>query len=155
MSISLYSPFDVTRLPPGDDDDYINMGSAVITFYSMLLDLLGRCAIDPMSEGQSGEASPDGAGEGGRAVDAEMTAHAAGAQAQGGAGAAGERASGSRADSIRIRAILRSLVPLDDLLGILAIPFILPSARHSEPTESHAPASALTFLTTSINKLTI
>ena len=131
----------MSRLPPGDDDDYINMGSAVITFYSMLLDLLGRCAIDPMSEGQSGEASPDG-GEGGSAVDVEM----AGAGAQAGAVAAGQRASGSRADSIRIRAILRSLVPLDDLLGILAIPFILPAARHSEPTETHAPASAYKFM---------
>lgn len=124
------------RLPPGDDDDYINMGSAVITFYSVLLDLLGRCAIDPLAEGQNGDAAQNGAGEAGG--EAEAGPPAAGAQAL---GAGGAGAGGPRADSIRIRAILRSLVPLDDLLGILAIPFILPAARHSEPSETHAPAS--------------
>lgn len=36
------SPFDFSNLPPEDDEDYIDLGGAVLTFYSVLVDLLGR-----------------------------------------------------------------------------------------------------------------
>ena len=59
----------------GDDEDFIDTGSAVLAFYSTLVDLLGRCAPE------------------------------ASVIAQG------------KNDSLRARAILRSLVPLEDLQG--------------------------------------
>ena len=31
-------------MPSEDDEDYIDMGSAILAFYSTLVDLLGRCA---------------------------------------------------------------------------------------------------------------
>ncbi|KTG43170.1 hypothetical protein cypCar_00011044 [Cyprinus carpio] len=67
-----------------EDDDVIHMGHAIMTFYSALIDLLGRCAPEThLIEAGKGEA-------------------------------------------IRIRAILRSLVPRVDLEGIINIPFSLP-----------------------------
>lgn len=36
--------YDLSRLPPEDDEDYIDMGSAILSFYSTLVDLLARCA---------------------------------------------------------------------------------------------------------------
>uniref|UniRef100_A0A671MXC6 Ryanodine receptor 2-like n=1 Tax=Sinocyclocheilus anshuiensis TaxID=1608454 RepID=A0A671MXC6_9TELE len=67
-----------------EDDDVIHMGHAIMTFYSALIDLLGRCAPEThLIEAGKGEA-------------------------------------------IRIRAILRSLVPREDLEGIINIPFSLP-----------------------------
>ncbi|RXN33037.1 ryanodine receptor 2-like protein [Labeo rohita] len=67
-----------------EDDDVIHMGHAIMTFYSALIDLLGRCAPEThLIEAGKGEA-------------------------------------------IRIRAILRSLVPKQDLEGIINIPFSLP-----------------------------
>ncbi|KAK3094056.1 hypothetical protein FSP39_023525 [Pinctada imbricata] len=38
--------YDFSTLPPEDDEDYIDMGGAILTFYSSLVDLLGRCAPD-------------------------------------------------------------------------------------------------------------
>ncbi|KAM9726666.1 ryanodine receptor 2-like [Menidia menidia] len=68
-----------------NDDDLIHMGHAIMTFYSALIDLLGRCAPEMhLIQGGKGEA-------------------------------------------IRIRAILRSLIPLQDLKGVISIPFQLPS----------------------------
>ncbi|TRY95484.1 hypothetical protein DNTS_003975, partial [Danionella cerebrum] len=68
----------------GEDDDVIHMGQAIMTFYSALIDLLGRCAPEThLIEAGKGEA-------------------------------------------IRIRAILRSLVPRKDLDGVIKIPFSLP-----------------------------
>ncbi|XP_077095388.1 ryanodine receptor 2 isoform X2 [Siphateles boraxobius] len=67
-----------------EDDDVIHMGHAIMTFYSALIDLLGRCAPEThLIEAGKGEA-------------------------------------------IRFRAILRSLVPREDLEGIINIPFSLP-----------------------------
>uniref|UniRef100_A0A673K9V6 Ryanodine receptor 2-like n=1 Tax=Sinocyclocheilus rhinocerous TaxID=307959 RepID=A0A673K9V6_9TELE len=64
-----------------EDDDVIHMGHSIMTFYSALIDLLGRCAPEMhLIEAGKGEA-------------------------------------------IRIRAILRSLVPREDLEGIINIPF--------------------------------
>ena len=39
-----HSKYDFSNLPPADDEDYIDMGSAVLSFYASLVDLLGRCA---------------------------------------------------------------------------------------------------------------
>ncbi|XP_034536962.1 ryanodine receptor 2 [Notolabrus celidotus] len=68
-----------------NDDDFIHMGHAIMTFYSALIDLLGRCAPEMhLIQGGKGEA-------------------------------------------IRIRAILRSLIPIQDLEGVISIPFEIPS----------------------------
>ncbi|XP_067466542.1 ryanodine receptor 2 isoform X2 [Thunnus thynnus] len=68
-----------------NDDDLIHMGHAIMTFYSALIDLLGRCAPEMhLIQGGKGEA-------------------------------------------IRIRAILRSLIPIQDLEGVISISFQIPS----------------------------
>ncbi|XP_070696712.1 ryanodine receptor 2 [Pempheris klunzingeri] len=68
-----------------NDDDLIHMGHAIMTFYSALIDLLGRCAPEMhLIEGGKGEA-------------------------------------------IRVRAILRSLIPIQDLEGVISISFQIPS----------------------------
>lgn len=36
--------YDLSTLPSEEDEDYIDMGSAILCFYSTLVDLLGRCA---------------------------------------------------------------------------------------------------------------
>ncbi|CAB4064635.1 RYR2 [Lepeophtheirus salmonis] len=64
-----------------DDEDFIDTGAAILTFYCTLVDLLGRCAPE------------------------------ASVIAQG------------KNDSLRARAILRSLVPLEDLQGVLGLSF--------------------------------
>ncbi|KAI4887181.1 hypothetical protein NFI96_021277, partial [Prochilodus magdalenae] len=67
-----------------EDDDIIHMGHAVMTFYSALIDLLGRCAPEMhLIEAGKGEA-------------------------------------------VRIREILRSLIPKKDLEGVISIAFSLP-----------------------------
>ena len=65
------------------DEDYIDMGAAILSFYCTLVDVLGRCAPESSSITQG------------------------------------------KNDSIRARAILRSLVPMCDLEGVLAIQFSL------------------------------
>nr|XP_057915111.1 ryanodine receptor 2 isoform X2 [Doryrhamphus excisus] len=67
------------------EDDLIHMGHAIMTFYSALIDLLGRCAPEmQLIQGGKGEA-------------------------------------------IRMRAILRSLIPIQDLQGVISISFQVPS----------------------------
>ncbi|MEQ2273366.1 Ryanodine receptor 2, partial [Xenotaenia resolanae] len=68
-----------------EEDDTIHMGNAIMTFYSALIDLLGRCAP-------------------------EMHLIHAG-----------------KGEAIRIRAILRSLIPIEDLVGVISIPFSMPN----------------------------
>uniref|UniRef100_A0A8C3ABS1 Ryanodine receptor 2 n=1 Tax=Cyclopterus lumpus TaxID=8103 RepID=A0A8C3ABS1_CYCLU len=68
-----------------NDDDLIHMGHAIMTFYSALIDMLGRCAPE-MHLIQRG-----------------------------------------KGEAIRIRAILRSLVPIQDLEGVISISFQIPS----------------------------
>uniref|UniRef100_A0A3P9I4J1 Ryanodine receptor 2b (cardiac) n=1 Tax=Oryzias latipes TaxID=8090 RepID=A0A3P9I4J1_ORYLA len=67
------------------DDDRIHMGHAIMTFYSALIDLLGRCAPET-------HLIQEGKGE-----------------------------------AIRVRAILRSLIPIQDIEGVVSIPLQLPS----------------------------
>ncbi|XP_071962240.1 ryanodine receptor 2-like isoform X3 [Antedon mediterranea] len=71
--------------PVPEDEDDVDMGGAVLTFYAMLIDLLGRCAPDK-----------------------QVLSH-------------------GKSESQRMRAILRSLVALDDLEGVLSLKFNLPS----------------------------
>jgi ryanodine receptor 2 len=40
----ILSKFDFSRIPPEDDDDYIDIGGAILSFYASLVELLGRCA---------------------------------------------------------------------------------------------------------------
>nr|XP_054516686.1 ryanodine receptor 2 isoform X8 [Pan troglodytes] len=68
-----------------EEDDTIHMGNAIMTFYSALIDLLGRCAP-------------------------EMHLIHAG-----------------KGEAIRIRSILRSLIPLGDLVGVISIAFQMPT----------------------------
>jgi ryanodine receptor 2 len=39
-----HSKFDFSRIPSEDDEDYIDTGGAVLSFYASLVELLGRCA---------------------------------------------------------------------------------------------------------------
>lgn len=64
-----------------EDEDYIDMGAAILNFYCALVDLLGRCAPEAATISQG------------------------------------------KNDCIRARAILRSLVPVEDLEGVLSLSF--------------------------------
>lgn len=77
--------FHSSPAPVEDDEDYIDMGGAILTFYAALVDLLGRCAPDAATINEA------------------------------------------KSDSIRARAILRSLVSLEDLEGCLSLHFMLPN----------------------------
>ncbi|EGT37287.1 hypothetical protein CAEBREN_31615 [Caenorhabditis brenneri] len=68
-----------------EGEDYIDLGAATLDFYSSLVDLLAKCAPDPM------------------AIQA------------------------GKGDSLRARAILRSLISLEDLGQILALRFTIPN----------------------------
>uniref|UniRef100_A0A0N5AR96 Ryanodine receptor n=1 Tax=Syphacia muris TaxID=451379 RepID=A0A0N5AR96_9BILA len=68
-----------------EKEDYIDFGAAILDFYSSLVDLLAKCAPDPVTI-QEG-----------------------------------------KGDSVRARAILRSLISLDDLGQILALRFTIPN----------------------------
>ncbi|XP_053730272.1 ryanodine receptor 2 [Synchiropus splendidus] len=67
------------------DDDLIHMGHAIMSFYSALIDLLGRCAPEK------------------------------------------QLIEGGKGDAIRMRAILRSLVPIQDLVGVISMSLQVPS----------------------------
>uniref|UniRef100_M3ZNQ9 Ryanodine receptor 2-like n=1 Tax=Xiphophorus maculatus TaxID=8083 RepID=M3ZNQ9_XIPMA len=82
---SMDGPFPSQHPSRTNEDDLIHMGHAIMTFYSALIDLLGRCAP-------------------------EM-----------------HLIQGSKGEAIRIRAILRSLIPVQDLEGVISICFQLPS----------------------------
>ncbi|KAH1171424.1 hypothetical protein KIL84_007042, partial [Mauremys mutica] len=66
-----------------EEEEIVHMGNAIMSFYSALIDLLGRCAPE-MHLIQTG-----------------------------------------KGEAIRIRSILRSLVPTEDLVGIISIPLKL------------------------------
>lgn len=66
-----------------DDEDYIDMGSAILNFYCTLVDVLGRCAPEASTIAQG------------------------------------------KNECLRARAILRSLVPIEDLEGVLSLRFTL------------------------------
>ena len=90
MLESIYSKFDFSTLPPEDDEDYVDMGGAILSFYAGLVDLLGRCAPDA------------------------------------------ETIKAGRSDALRARAILRSLVSMEDLEGVLGLRFILPVGQEGD-----------------------
>ncbi|WKY11480.1 hypothetical protein Q1695_003218 [Nippostrongylus brasiliensis] len=69
----------------GEGEDYLDLGAATLDFYSSLVDLLAKCAPDPL------------------AIQA------------------------GKGDSLRARAILRSLISLDDLGQILSLRFTIPN----------------------------
>ncbi|KAM8832099.1 ryanodine receptor 3 isoform 5-T5 [Spinachia spinachia] len=78
------TPSVVTTGSAEEGGEVIHMGNAIMSFYSALIDLLGRCAP-------------------------EMHLINAG-----------------KGEALRIRAILRSLVPTTDLVGIISIPLKMP-----------------------------
>ncbi|KAI1903502.1 hypothetical protein AGOR_G00027850 [Albula goreensis] len=67
------------------EENRVHLGNAIISFYSALIDLLGRCAP-------------------------EMHLIQAG-----------------KGEALRIRAILRSLVPIEDLVGVISLPVQIPA----------------------------
>ncbi|XP_051829609.1 ryanodine receptor 3 [Antechinus flavipes] len=69
------------------EEEIVHMGNSIMSFYSALIDLLGRCAPE-MHLIQTG-----------------------------------------KGEAIRIRSILRSLVPTEDLVGIISIPLKLPTVN--------------------------
>uniref|UniRef100_A0A670JW45 Ryanodine receptor 3 n=1 Tax=Podarcis muralis TaxID=64176 RepID=A0A670JW45_PODMU len=69
------------------EEEVVHMGNAIMSFYSALIDLLGRCAPE-LHLIQTG-----------------------------------------KGEAIRIRSILRSLVPTEDLVGIISIPLKLPAVN--------------------------
>ena len=85
----LYSPIlrEHGKYPSkeAEGEDYMDLGAAILDFYSSLVDLLAKCAPDPITI-QAG-----------------------------------------KGDSVRARAILRSLISLDDLGQILALRFTIPN----------------------------
>ncbi|KAG7222685.1 hypothetical protein INR49_026294, partial [Caranx melampygus] len=78
------TPAGVTTASGEEEGEVIHMGNAIMSFYSALIDLLGRCAP-------------------------EMHLINAG-----------------KGEALRIRAILRSLVPTTDLVGVISIPLKMP-----------------------------
>ena len=80
------------------DEDYIDLGTAILNFYCGLVDLLGRCAPEPATI------------------------------------AVGKN------DCLRARAILKSLVLMQDLEGVLALRFNLQSNSDSEVLTGFVPA---------------
>uniref|UniRef100_A0A3Q1BKA7 Ryanodine receptor 3 n=1 Tax=Amphiprion ocellaris TaxID=80972 RepID=A0A3Q1BKA7_AMPOC len=94
IKISEDPALDLPKTPDGislhvsgsgeEEGEVIHMGNAIMSFYSALIDLLGRCAP-------------------------EMHLINAG-----------------KGEALRIRAILRSLVPTNDLVGIISIPLKMP-----------------------------
>ena len=76
-----------------EDEDYIDMGSAILNFYCALVDLLGRCAPEASTISQG------------------------------------------KNESLRARAILRSLVPLEDLEGVLSLKFTLTVITEDQGTD--------------------
>nr|XP_019953023.1 PREDICTED: ryanodine receptor 3 [Paralichthys olivaceus] len=78
------TPVGVTTGSGEEEGEIIHMGNAIMSFYSALIDLLGRCAP-------------------------EMHLINAG-----------------KGEALRIRAILRSLVPTTDLVGVISIPLKMP-----------------------------
>ncbi|XP_043930092.1 ryanodine receptor 3 [Protopterus annectens] len=97
IKISEDPALDLPTIPPGyhrqtsaeddEEDEIVHMGNAIMSFYSALIDLLGRCAP-------------------------EMHLIQAG-----------------KGEAIRIKSILRSLVPTEDLVGIISIPLKLPTVN--------------------------
>ncbi|XP_030634419.1 ryanodine receptor 3 [Chanos chanos] len=70
-----------------EEEEVVHMGNAIMSFYSALIDLLGRCAPEMhlINKGKG--------------------------------------------EALRIRAILRSLVPTEDLVGIISIPLKMPAVN--------------------------
>ncbi len=89
-------------MPQGEDDeDFIDIGAAILGFYCTLVDLLGRCAPE------------------------------SGVIAQG------------KNESLRARAILRSLVPLEDLEGVLSLRFTLQNNSSDDGPSSDMPSGLI------------
>uniref|UniRef100_A0A8C1V9U0 Ryanodine receptor 3 n=1 Tax=Cyprinus carpio TaxID=7962 RepID=A0A8C1V9U0_CYPCA len=86
IKISEDPALDLPNLPEGDEEEeeVAHMGNSIMSFYSALIDLLGRCAPEMhlINKGKG--------------------------------------------EALRIRAILRSLVPTKDLVGIISIPLKMP-----------------------------
>ncbi|XP_009293049.2 ryanodine receptor 3 isoform X3 [Danio rerio] len=91
IKISEDPALDLPTLPEGvaptvveDEEEVAHMGNSIMSFYSALIDLLGRCAPEMhlINKGKG--------------------------------------------EALRIRAILRSLVPIKDLVGIISIPLKMP-----------------------------
>lgn len=110
-----------------NDDDLIHMGHAILTFYSALIDLLGRCAPEMhVSVLPICLVSADWCSKMSQCLNVYMCLRKF------------ERhhiryvtcfqlIQGGKGEAIRIRAILRSLIPIQDLEGVISISFRIPA----------------------------
>lgn len=108
--------FDHPMPESEDDEDYIDTGAAILCFYCTLVDLLGRCAPDSSVIAQVSTDKP-------LLRNFRMDNFYNYILFQG------------KNESLRARAILRSLVPLEDLQGVLSLRFTLqtPAAGEEYP----------------------
>lgn len=110
-------------LPESDDDeDYIDTGAAILNFYCTLVDLLGRCAPDSSVIEQGKRFSLPIL----RIAPLSLISLS---------NFCSSFIIEGKNESLRARAILRSLVPLDDLQGVLSLRFTLqnPAAGEERP----------------------
>ncbi|OWK09653.1 hypothetical protein Celaphus_00006404, partial [Cervus elaphus hippelaphus] len=108
-----------------DEEEIVHMGNAIMSFYSALIDLLGRCAPEMHLRAcaQKCACCPH--------IQEDVAVYMPTvALIQTGKG-----------EAIRIRSILRSLVPTEDLVGIISIPLKLPSLNKGKGVAEDSPAS--------------
>ncbi|KAJ8013934.1 hypothetical protein DPEC_G00035000 [Dallia pectoralis] len=109
------STFSHRDILPDGDDDIINISHAIMTFYSALIDLLGRCAPETHVFRTIPGCHEWGLQDVTRCASLFVCHILL------------ELILSGKGEAIRIRAILRSLVPVHDLEGVISIPFQIPS----------------------------
>lgn len=97
-----------------EEDDTIHMGNAIMTFYAALIDLLGRCAPEMHVSQTQANSDSDGQMEIMFFFPSFFFFNS-------------QLIYAGKGEAIRIRAILRSLIPIEDLVGVISIPFSMPS----------------------------
>lgn len=98
-------------------DDVIHIGNSIMTFYAALIDLLGRCAPEKHVSSQQPPSPPS---------QKHIHALKIGILTE---TCLFQLIHAGKGEAIRIKAILRSLVPVEDLVGVISIPFFIPSLK--------------------------
>lgn len=103
-----------------EEDDTIHMGNAIMTFYAALIDLLGRCAPEMHVSHRTQHIKLSRV-----RVDNNFLPFLF---------SKSQLIHAGKGEAIRIRAILRSLIPIEDLVGVISIPFSMPSLAKGKQT---------------------
>lgn len=114
-----------------EEDDTIHMGNAIMTFYAALIDLLGRCAPEMhVSDNTQQHATQTHILYRHTQTQDTQTnlTHFIHQLIHAGKG-----------EAIRIRAILRSLIPIEDLVGVISIAFSMPNLAKGKQPLQHTP----------------